>query len=71
MQASIKNFQIVDLFDRIEINIAIFIILANTILIQFGRVAKHTFNLDIQYPLSIFQAFGVALSSFDSKIACE
>jgi len=47
------------------------IILENTIFMQFGRVAKHIFNIDFQYPLSIFQAFAVALSSFDFKIACE
>lgn len=38
---------------------------------QFGRVAKDTFTMDYQYPLSAIQAFGIALTSFDLKLACE
>jgi tubby-related protein 1 len=39
--------------------------------IQFGRVGKDEFTMDLQYPISPFQAFAVTLSSFDSKIACD
>ena len=35
----------------------------------FGRVGEDIFNMDIRYPMSIVQAFGIALSSFDSKLA--
>lgn len=38
---------------------------------QFGRVSDKEFTCDITYPLSPLQAFAVALSSFDSKLACE
>jgi hypothetical protein len=27
--------------------------------------------MDVAFPFSIFQAFGIALSSFDFKFACE
>jgi hypothetical protein len=38
---------------------------------QFGRVGVDTFTMDFQYPLSALQAFGIALTSFDPKLACE
>ena len=38
---------------------------------QFGRIDKNTFTCDYRYPLSAIQAFGIALSSFDSRIARE
>lgn len=38
---------------------------------QFGRVSDKEFTCDITYPLSPLQAFAIALSSFDSKLACE
>jgi tubby-related protein 1 len=38
---------------------------------QFGRVGKDEFTMDLQHPISPFQAFAVTLSSFDSKIACD
>jgi tubby-related protein 1 len=38
---------------------------------QFGRVSDSAFTMDIQYPISLMQAFGIALSSFDAKLACE
>jgi hypothetical protein len=38
---------------------------------QFGRIGKQNFNMDVAFPYSIFQAFGIALSSFDFKFACE
>nr|XP_023655514.1 tubby-related protein 1-like isoform X1 [Paramormyrops kingsleyae]XP_023655515.1 tubby-related protein 1-like isoform X1 [Paramormyrops kingsleyae]XP_023655516.1 tubby-related protein 1-like isoform X1 [Paramormyrops kingsleyae]XP_023655517.1 tubby-related protein 1-like isoform X1 [Paramormyrops kingsleyae] len=58
-QASIKNFQIVHTKD------------VDYILMQFGRVADDAFTLDYSYPLCAVQAFAIALSSFDGKIACE
>jgi len=56
---SIKNFQIVH-----ETNI-------NYIVLQFGRIDDHDFTLDFRHPLCPLQAFGVALSCFDRKLACE
>merc|ERR1711879_966688 len=39
-QASVKNFQLVSAHDP------------DTVLLQFGRVGKDTFNMDFRYPLS-------------------
>ncbi|XP_019870700.2 protein king tubby [Aethina tumida] len=58
-QASVKNFQIVHDSDT------------EYIVMQFGRVAEDIFTMDYRYPLCAFQAFAIALSSFDSKLACE
>jgi len=57
--ASVKNFQLVapDELDEVKV--------------QFGRVGKDLFTLDFRFPLSPLQAFGIALSSFDYKLACE
>uniref|UniRef100_A0A3Q2X9H8 TUB like protein 1b n=1 Tax=Hippocampus comes TaxID=109280 RepID=A0A3Q2X9H8_HIPCM len=57
-QASIKNFQIVHSKD-------------DYIVMQFGRIADDIFTLDYKYPMCAVQAFAIALSSFDGKIACE
>ena len=56
---SVKNFQLVD-----ETN-------DELVLLQFGRIGDDAFNMDVSYPFSIVQAFGICLSSFDYKIACE
>nr|CAD7410699.1 unnamed protein product [Timema poppensis] len=58
-QASVKNFQIVHDSDP------------EYIVMQFGRVAEDVFTMDYRYPLCAVQAFAIALSSFDSKLACE
>lgn len=39
--------------------------------LQFGRVSDTHFSCDVSWPLSLIQAFAIALSSFDSKLACE
>lgn len=44
---------------------------ADYIVLQFGRVAEDAFTLDYRYPLCALQAFAIALSSFDGKLACE
>lgn len=41
------------------------------IILQFGKIGKDLFTMDYRYPLSAFQAFGICLSSFDTKLACE
>ncbi|XP_022707207.1 tubby-related protein 3-like [Varroa jacobsoni] len=58
-QASVKNFQLVHDKD------------VETIIMQFGRVTEDHFSMDYSYPLCALQAFAIALSSFDSKLACE
>ncbi|XP_014663096.1 PREDICTED: tubby-related protein 3-like isoform X3 [Priapulus caudatus] len=58
-QASVKNFQIVHDND------------VDYIVMQFGRVAEDVFTMDFNYPMCGLQAFSIALSSFDSKLACE
>ncbi|KAM3838763.1 tubby-related protein 1 [Vipera latastei] len=57
--ASVKNFQIVHSDDP------------EYIVLQFGRVADDVFTMDYNYPLCTVQAFAIALSSFDGKLACE
>jgi tubby-related protein 1 len=41
------------------------------IAMQFGRIDKDTFACDYRYPFSALQAFGIALSSFDSRFTRE
>nr|XP_033773292.1 tubby-related protein 1 isoform X2 [Geotrypetes seraphini]XP_033773293.1 tubby-related protein 1 isoform X2 [Geotrypetes seraphini] len=57
--ASVKNFQIVHSSNP------------DYIVMQFGRVADDTFTMDYNYPMCTVQAFAIALSSFDGKLACE
>ncbi|XP_076334410.1 tubby protein homolog, partial [Tachypleus tridentatus] len=58
-QASVKNFQIMHRND------------VDYIVMQFGRVAEDVFTMDYRFPMCALQAFGIALSSFDNKLACE
>lgn len=57
--ASVKNFQLVNQSDP------------DVVYLQFGRSGKDSFTMDVRHPLSIVQAFGVVLSSFDYKLCCE
>jgi len=52
---SVKNFQLIDPNDDANI------------IMQFGRVDENMFNMDISWPLSIFQAYGIAISSFNYR----
>ena len=38
---------------------------------QFGKVGKDVFTMDYAYPMSALQAFGICMTSFDNKLACE
>lgn len=58
-QASVKNFQLVHPDDP------------DYLILQFGRVSEDVFTMDFQYPMCMLQAFAIALSSFDNKLACE
>ncbi|OWK53792.1 Tubby-related protein 1 [Lonchura striata] len=66
--ASVKNFQIVHSSDRDSPALPP---AADYIVMQFGRVADDAFTMDYSYPLCAVQAFAIALSSFDGKLACE
>jgi hypothetical protein len=57
--ASVKNFQVVH-----ESN-------TDYIIMQFGKVNRDLFTCDYAYPLCALQAFGIALSSIDDKLACD
>ena len=52
-------------------NVDTLLISVDYIVMQFGRVAEDVFTMDFAYPMCAVQAFAVALSSFDSKLACE
>jgi len=58
-KASVKNFQLVEESDE------------ENVILLFGRVGKEEFSLDMKWPMSPFQAFALALSSFDSKLGCD
>jgi tubby-related protein 1 len=58
--ASVKNFQLVNNSDDIEL-----------VIMQFGRRGTDEFIMDIRWPMSLFQAFAISLSSCDSKLACD
>ncbi|PAV81086.1 hypothetical protein WR25_24864 [Diploscapter pachys] len=58
-QASVKNFQIVHEADL------------DYVVMQFGRVSDEHFTMDFRYPLTPVQAFGIAMTSFHGKLACE
>lgn len=58
-KASVKNFQLCEQDGEKEQ------------IMQFGRVDKDIFTLDVKWPMSLFAAFAVALSSFDSKLGCD
>lgn len=45
--------------------------LVDYIAMQFGKVGVDSYTMDFQYPMSALQAFGIALSAFDPKLACE
>ncbi len=58
-EASVKNFQLIHDLDP------------DYVVMQFGKVADNTFSLDFQYPLCPLQAFGIAITSLDVKLACQ
>jgi tubby-related protein 1 len=57
--ASVKNFQLVGNDDP------------DMVFLQFGRAGKEVFTMDVRFPMSVVQAFGICLSSFDYKLCCE
>jgi len=58
---SIKNFQLIpDADGRRGLTLTDFVL-------QFGKNGKDSFIVDVQFPFSIFQAFGLALSAFNTE----
>ena len=41
---------------------------ADTVCLRFGKVTKDRFALDYRHPISPFQAFGIALTTFSKKM---
>jgi len=58
---SVKNFQLGIVGNPDEDQVSL----------QFGKTGEHTFTMDFAHPLTPLQAFGIVLSSFDNKFACE
>lgn len=58
-EASVKNFQLVTEDNQ------------GYVILQFGKIGPNTFTMDYQWPMSALQAFGICLSAFDNKLACE
>ena len=56
--ASVKNFQLIDKTND-----------EKEVIMQFGRTGNDEFIMDVQWPMSLFQAFAVSLSSCDSKLS--
>ena len=50
---SMKNFQLLDPNNR------------GNVIMESGKMEVDTFSMDITWPMSIFQAYGIALSSFN------
>jgi tubby-related protein 1 len=59
--ASVKNFQLVADGSGDS----------RTPTLQFGKVNEELFTLDYAHPMTAAQAFAVALTAFDGKLACE
>ncbi|KAG8480946.1 hypothetical protein CXB51_025625 [Gossypium anomalum] len=64
--ASVKNFQLVASPENGPVGPE-----HEKIILQFGKVGKDLFTMDYRYPISVFQAFAICLSSFETRIACE
>jgi len=48
----------------------LFILLAKSTYMQFGKSEDNTFALDFKYPFSPLQAFAIAISAMDTRIGC-
>lgn len=60
---SVKNFQLIDP----ENGFVQYLFVEKEIIMQFGRVDDSFFNMDLSWPLSIAQAYGIAISAFSYK----
>ena len=64
VKPSVKNFQLIE--SRAG-KVGSSSIVEDHILMQFGRVDDNAFNIDVSFPFSLFQAYAIAISSFDFK----
>lgn len=65
-QASVKNFQLVNCReDKMKQK------QDSKVHLQFGKMDKDLFTMDVQYPLSIVQAFEISLAGLDTKLVCD
>lgn len=62
-EPSVKNFQLVAWDHNTGRQ-------GKDVLLQFGKLDSTTFILDFAFPLSVQTAFGLALSSIDTKLCC-
>jgi hypothetical protein len=69
-KASVKNFQLVtdehEQGDRANNATQL-----DDIALMFGRRGDNEFAMDYRWPMSAFQAFAIAITSCNSKLACE
>jgi len=68
--ASVKNFQLVYKGD-FEGEEAYSSNQSGKVSLQFGKKGNDKFTMDVRWPLSIYQAFAICMTSFDPKLACE
>eukprot|EP00601_Ochromonadales_sp_CCMP2298_P015229 CAMPEP_0173232172 /NCGR_PEP_ID=MMETSP1142-20121109/8815_1 /TAXON_ID=483371 /ORGANISM="non described non described, Strain CCMP2298" /LENGTH=391 /DNA_ID=CAMNT_0014161657 /DNA_START=129 /DNA_END=1301 /DNA_ORIENTATION=- len=59
-ESSVKNFQLCCMGADPD---------PDQVVLQFGRVGKHKFNMDLRHPLSPMQAFSICIACLDGKIA--
>ena len=70
-EASVKNCQIVSPMDCTVVIVVSFVVVVDYIIMQFGRIGADSFSLDFKFPMTAVTAFAIALTSLDSKLACE
>eukprot|EP00826_Nyctotherus_ovalis_P056564 TRINITY_DN7664_c0_g1_i9.p1 TRINITY_DN7664_c0_g1~~TRINITY_DN7664_c0_g1_i9.p1 ORF type:complete len:139 (-),score=23.93 TRINITY_DN7664_c0_g1_i9:150-566(-) len=60
---SVKNFQLIDPSNGSFRCTGV----EEAILMEFGKIGEEMYSMEICWPLSIFQAFGIVLSAFNYK----
>ena len=60
-ESSVKNCQLISEDSLINSDSS------EDIIFQFGKYKENIYNLDVKHPLSIFQAFNICLTIFDSS----
>lgn len=58
-ESSVKNFQMIVADSSF----------GDEVVLQFGRVGKNKFTMDLRYPLNPFQAFAICVACLDNKLA--
>jgi tubby-related protein 1 len=68
-ESSVKNFQLKVVGRYGSNTVANQCVEDETVVLQFGRVGKNEFTMDVRWPLSPFQAFSICAACIDDKIA--